>query len=186
MLLTTLARWFRKRGWEVHDYLSVDAARAAIPFLPALDVAILNHHCNDECAFELFGPLREHHPLVGFVLVSDYLNARLIAALEAEDGHLCPGPLDPDTLMRLCLVAATRYSLSILHDIQLTHDEARLLQLARGGRSNGDIGRAMQISERMVQQHWRRVFRKTGLSSRREVLGFLSKPQAKRRELVRV
>jgi DNA-binding NarL/FixJ family response regulator len=51
----------------------------------------------------------------------------------------------------------------------LTHREAQVMELLQAGRSNAEIAHTLQISIETVRTHARRVYRKLGVSTRREL-----------------
>jgi DNA-binding NarL/FixJ family response regulator len=51
----------------------------------------------------------------------------------------------------------------------LTSREAEVLELLQGGRSNGEIAQALHVSIETVRTHARHVYRKLGVSNRREL-----------------
>jgi DNA-binding NarL/FixJ family response regulator len=51
----------------------------------------------------------------------------------------------------------------------LTPREADVLELLQGGRSNAEIAQALHVSVETVRTHARRVYRKLGVSTRREL-----------------
>jgi DNA-binding NarL/FixJ family response regulator len=51
----------------------------------------------------------------------------------------------------------------------LTPREADVLELLQGGRSNAEIAQALQVSVETVRTHARRIYRKLGVKTRREL-----------------
>jgi DNA-binding NarL/FixJ family response regulator len=51
----------------------------------------------------------------------------------------------------------------------LTQREAEVMELLRSGRSNAEIAHALQVSIETVRTHARRIYRKLGVKSRREL-----------------
>ncbi len=51
----------------------------------------------------------------------------------------------------------------------LTHREAEVMELLRSGRSNAEIAHALHVSVETVRTHARRIYRKLGVKSRREL-----------------
>ena len=52
----------------------------------------------------------------------------------------------------------------------LTPREADVLELLQSGRSNAEIAHALQVSVETVRTHARRIYRKLGVKTRRELL----------------
>jgi DNA-binding NarL/FixJ family response regulator len=51
----------------------------------------------------------------------------------------------------------------------LTQREAEVMELLRSGRSNAEIAQALQVSVETVRTHARRIYRKLGVKTRREL-----------------
>ncbi len=51
----------------------------------------------------------------------------------------------------------------------LTHREAEVMELLRDGRSNAEIAHSLHVSIETVRTHARRIYRKLGVKSRREL-----------------
>lgn len=58
----------------------------------------------------------------------------------------------------------------------LTRREAEILELLQAGRSNGEIAQELHVSIETVRTHVRRVLRKLGVRSRRELRGTPARP----------
>jgi DNA-binding CsgD family transcriptional regulator len=52
----------------------------------------------------------------------------------------------------------------------LTPREAEVMELLQGGRSNAEIAAALHVSIETVRTHARRIYRKLGVRTRRELL----------------
>jgi DNA-binding CsgD family transcriptional regulator len=55
----------------------------------------------------------------------------------------------------------------------LTERELQIAQLAAGHCTNAEIGEQLFLSPRTVEWHLRGIFTKLGISSRKELIGFL-------------
>ncbi|WP_306420815.1 response regulator transcription factor [Arthrobacter sp. JCM 19049] len=62
-----------------------------------------------------------------------------------------------------------RYVLRALALTELTAREAEIVDLARAGKNNAEIARALTVSQRTVEGHLYRVFAKLGISERAEL-----------------
>jgi two-component system response regulator DesR len=58
----------------------------------------------------------------------------------------------------------------------LTQREAQILELLQAGRSNGEIAQELHVSIETVRTHVRRVLRKLGVRTRRELRGTSTRP----------
>lgn len=67
------------------------------------------------------------------------------------------------------LPPATMDATSQAHPDLLTPREADVLELLQGGRSNAEIAQALHVSIETVRTHVRRIYRKLGVRTRREL-----------------
>lgn len=67
------------------------------------------------------------------------------------------------------LPPATMDAASQAHPDLLTPREADVLELLQGGRSNAEIAQALHVSIETVRTHVRRIYRKLGVRTRREL-----------------
>jgi DNA-binding NarL/FixJ family response regulator len=81
------------------------------------------------------------------VLHAIHLASRGLHVLPATDGRTAPPP-GPDVL---------------------TPREAEVLDLLRGGGSNAEIAQALHVSIETIRTHARRIYRKLGVKTRREL-----------------
>lgn len=79
-------------------------------------------------------------------------------------------PLAEAALAELHLAGGRRRR-SLADRDRLTEAEARVARLAAVGRTNAEIARGLRVSPHTVQSHLKRVYRKLGIRSRRELPG---------------
>ncbi|MBI9051439.1 MAG: helix-turn-helix transcriptional regulator [Anaerolineaceae bacterium] len=67
------------------------------------------------------------------------------------------------------------YSVQRMHELLLSKREQEIVELIAGGASNKEIGQKLVISTMTVKNHVYNIYKKTGASSRVELLNILSK-----------
>lgn len=91
---------------------------------------------------------------------------------EAGDNRKCGLVLrDLKQLLREQQIAPGPYAGRALAMAELTARETEIVELARDGRNNAEIARALTVSQRTVEGHLYRVFSKLGINDRSELLG---------------
>ncbi len=143
------------------------------------DVAIL-----DVAAFAKLAEVRElsgRHPGTSLVLLSNDPSAEECAQLLAFGASACLGmdTQSRDVLNAIHLAsrglqvipraASNRSRRSIAGGHLLTQREAEVLPLLQEGRSNAQIALALHVGVETVRSHARSIYRKLGVSSRREL-----------------
>lgn len=143
------------------------------------DVAVL-----DLAALAKMAEVRElsgRHPATRMVLFADSPSLTECAQLLAFGASACLGrdTQSRDVLHAIHLasrglqvtprVAADRGGGSIAAGALLTRREAEVLSLLQLGRSNAQIALALQVGVETVRTHARNIYRKLGVSSRREL-----------------
>ena len=118
--------------------------------------------------------LRDLHttfPGTRLVLLADHVSSAQRRQLLAFGAGAC-----------LSKNAAARELLDAIHSVSpgreiepdaatLTQSEVEVLELLRSGRSNAEIAQALNISIETVRTHARRIYRKLGVKTRRELRG---------------
>jgi DNA-binding NarL/FixJ family response regulator len=143
------------------------------------DVAIL-----DVGGFARLAELRElsaQHPATALVLMSNDPSMEECAQLLAFGACACLGrdTESRDVLNAIHLgsrglqvsprIASSRVGRPIAREHLLTQREAEVLPLLQQGRSNAQIALALRVGVETVRTHARNIYRKLGVSSRREL-----------------
>ena len=153
----------------------------------APDVAIVDIRMPpgfDDEGIQAAHEIRERHPRVGIVILSQHVDFRTAMRVLAESperlGYLLKDrvtdvgefvgtlrrviaggtALDPEVVSRLLAGRREQGPLQML-----TPREREVLQLAAEGRSNKGIGDRLEVSERAVQKHVTSIFVKLGLTA---------------------
>jgi DNA-binding NarL/FixJ family response regulator len=125
--------------------------------------------------------LRRRHPATSFVLLADDPATAECAQLLAFGASACLGrdTQSRDVLNTIHLAsrglqvtpraASNPRGGSIAGGYLLTQREAEVLPLLQQGRSNAQIALALQVGVETVRTHARNIYRKLGVSSRREL-----------------
>ena len=164
------------------EVLAADVEHARLPVVLRAhkpSVAVLDVHALAK--FSDVGRLADAHPGTRLVVFADDLSAAECAQLLAFGVSAC---LRSDTQARDVLnaihlasrglqviprTASTPHGGSIAGGRILTPREAEVLPLLQGGRSNAQIALALHIGTETVRTHARNIYRKLGISSRREL-----------------
>jgi two-component system, NarL family, response regulator len=143
------------------------------------DVAIL-----DVGAFATLSEVRElsaQHPTTSLILISNDPSMEECAQLLAFGACACLGrdTESRDVLNAIHLgsrglhvsprISSSRAGRSIAQEHLLTQREAEVLPLLAQGRSNAQIALALRVGVETVRTHARNIYRKLGVSSRREL-----------------
>jgi DNA-binding NarL/FixJ family response regulator len=128
------------------------------------------------------------HPATKFVLLADDATTAVCAQLLAFGASAC---LDTATQGRdvLSAIHLASRGMSLTPDAPasdhpdpggslrlLTAKEAEVLPMLRDGRSNAQIALSLQVGIETVRTHTRNIYRKLGVSSRRELLAQVRAP----------
>lgn len=178
-----LVRLLSDRGHEVVNAVGdapslLDAVAATGPDLAIADIRMPPRHGSDGALAAL--SIRERHPHVGIVLLSQHIELRHCLELIGTPGfgyllkdrvlrldefddaldRVAKGgaALDPEVVQAL---VRSRQAPTALGN--LTAREHDVLRLVAEGHSNTEIGRVLGLSERTVETHMRSIFGKLGL-----------------------
>ena len=178
-----LVRLLRDRGHEVVDAVGdapslIDAVAATEPDLAIADIRMPPRHQSDGALAAL--NIRERHPHVGIVLLSQHIELRHCLELIGTSGfgyllkdrvlrldefddaldRVAMGgvALDPEVVQALVRSRQAPTALGTL-----TAREHEVLRLVAEGHTNTEIGRVLGLSGRTVETHMRSIFGKLGL-----------------------
>lgn len=156
--------------------------------LHSLDVALLDIKMPDGNGIELTRELRKTYPTLGILIVSAFDDVPFIkAALRAGANGYMLKSAEPLQLIRAVQSVAQGKSafdpaLVDLMDeltagiapadlaVQFSEREQEVLQLAAQGMTNKEVGAVLSISDRTVQSHMARIFRKLDVKTRAEAV----------------
>ena len=153
-----------------------------------VDVALVDIKMPETNGIELTRQLRVMYPQLGILVVSAFDDEPFVkAAIRAgANGYVLKSAeplqliravhavnegrsaIDPE-LAPLLMQMALGSNLN-LPAVQLTEREVEVLRLAAEGKTNKEVGASLKISDRTVQSHLARVFRKLDVNTRTEAV----------------
>ena len=150
------------------------------------DVAVIDIKLPDQSGIELARQLRAAYPNLKILMVTAYDDEPYVrAALRAgANGYLLKSAAPADVIAGVRLAAQGQSVIdpsltSLLFDIMandtetademyLTNRESEVLALVANGRTNKEIGNELTISDRTVQSHLVKIYRKLSVNTRTE------------------
>ena len=176
---STIDRW---RGILCEDFdvelaCSVDEAMAAIapeawekcPFEAVVTELVLSDGYGGDVAVAAL----QRVPRAGVSVLSDSVTPERELDFQSRGIRVLHRPVPAETLRTLVemLVCAVDPHVDLLvADAALSQRESQLVRLHAAGHPDGKIAELMRCAPNTLKTLWRRVLRKTGLGSRREVL----------------
>ncbi len=183
-------RRFLEKADDIHVVAEAgDAAEATMLMREQMpDVAVVDIKLPDSSGIELARQLRAAHPTLKILMVTAYDDEPYVrAALRAgANGYLLKSAAPADVIAGVRR-AADGHSVidpsltSMLFEIMisspepepatyLTNRESEVLKLVAVGRTNKEIGSELTISDRTVQSHLVKIFRKLDVNTRTEAV----------------
>ncbi len=179
-LATAWSRYLEMMGLRIGTARSL---KDAGPHLQAerwqeapFDVVLLDLNLPDGDGRTLIPVLELLRPAPRVAVLTGHLSSALAVELAGVSVMGIPKPIESRTLLRLIQLLGDigngGEAFRALHEqYRLSPKERRLVELAAAGTDNNEAARLLDCKRGTVTTYWRRIFRKTGLGSQREVLG---------------
>lgn len=175
-IVTSWSRALRDAGFVVDSAPSIESARARLS-QTCFDAVLLDLQLADGHGAGLLPTLRRLKPRPGIAVVSGYLDSGQTVSLYGHCDFTVRKPVDGRALVELVTqLAADRDDPgfgAFCRRYDLSRRECQVVAGASRGQLNKEIAAEIGCTVATVVSYWQRAFKKTGCSSRNEVLALL-------------
>ncbi|MBI5511834.1 MAG: response regulator [Deltaproteobacteria bacterium] len=171
----TAARLVRRLGHKAEVAHRLAEARSRLALSPGFDIVLVDLKLPDGWGASLLDILGAATPKPIVVVVSGYLDAETALDIAGRCDLTVPKPLACPTILKLVetvtkLRARPLVGAWLRDRYRLSGQEIAVVETASGGKTIKATAAALQCRPCTVIGYWRRVFKKMGCHSQREVL----------------